>query len=181
MEAQTTTPTPNLGNRITTLALRIAILTLDIATLTTLAVSLTLFSRWIPSTSYPTTALKPITNTDKTDWIVLAAIVISLSWTIFTTTRLAFFTHKNPPHPSLTTAVFELVCLVWLITCIIPAFVLRESSLGHLAAISKTCDVEAIVAMRLIGGGEVRWVCVPHLDTLKKLQMAAYSLACVVA
>ena len=177
MEAQTTSPTPNLRSRIITLGLHIAILLLDIATLTTIAVSLNLYSKWIPSTSYPTTALHPITNTDKTDWIVLAAIVISLVWTIFITIRLAFT--PKAPHPTFTTA-FELVCLVWLIACIIPAFVLRESSLGNLAAISNTCD-EAGVALTLIGGAEVKWVCMPHLDTLKKVQIAAYSLACVVA
>ena len=179
MEAQTTTPTPNLRNPIITLTLRIAILTLDIATLTTLSVSLNLYSKWIPSTSYPTTALHPITNTDKTDWIVLAAIVISLVWTTFITIRLAF-TQKAPPHLAITTG-FELVCPSWLIACIIPAFVLRASSLGNLAAISNTCDVESQVAMTLVGGGEIKWVCVPHLDTLKRVQMAAYSLACVVA
>ena len=178
MEAQTTTPTPGLRNRIITLTLRIAVLTLDIATLTTLAVSLSLYSKWIPSTSYPTTALHPITNTDKTDWIVLAAIVISLVWTTFITICLAF-THKAPP-PVLT-SIFELVCLVWLVACIIPAFVLRESSLGNLAAISNTCDEGNKVAMTLTGGAEVKWVCMPHLDTLKNVQMAAYSVACVVA
>ena len=176
MEAQTITPAPR--NRIITLTLRIAILILDIATLTTLAVSLNLYSKWIPSTSYPTTALHPITNTDKTDWIVLAAIVISLIWTIFITIRLAFT--RKALHPGIS-AGFELVCLIWLIACIIPAFVLRESSLGNLAAISNTCDEEAKVAMTLIGGAEVKWVCMPHLDTLKKVQVAAYSLACIVA
>ena len=180
MEAQTTTPTPDLRSRITTLTLHIAILVLDIATLTTLAVSLNLYSKWIPSTSYPTTALHPITNTDKTDWIVLAAIVISLIWTIFITIRLAFTPHKALPL-SLTTA-FELICLIWLIGCIIPAFVLRKSSLGNLAAISNTCDAGAKVALTLTGGGAaVKWLCTPHLDTLKKVQIAAYSIACVVA
>ena len=178
MEDQTTTPTPDLRNRIITLTLRIVVLTLDIATLTTLAVSLNLYSKWIPSTSYPTTALHPITNTDKTDWIVLAAIVISLVWTIFVTIRLALT--RKPLHPSLS-AASELICLVWLVACIIPAFVLRESSLGNLAAISNTCDEQGKVAMILIGGARVNWVCMPHLDTLKKVQMAAYSLACVVA
>ena len=178
MEAQTTTPTPDLRTRIITLTLRIAVLTLDIATLTTLSVSLTLYSKWIPSTSYPTTALHPITNTDKTDWIVLAAIVISLVWTTFITIRLAFT--QKAPNPGIT-AGFELVCLAWLVACIVPAFVLRASSLGNLAAISNTCDVDSQVAMTLVGGAEIKWVCVPHLDTLKKVQMAAYSLACVVA
>lgn len=178
MEAQTATPTPDLRNRIITLTLRIAVLTLDIATLTTLSVSLNIYSKWIPSISYPTTALKPITNTDKTDWIVLAAIVISLIWTTFIILRLAFTRRAPPP---MMTAVFELVCLVWLVACIIPAFVLRESSLGNLAAISNTCDDENKVAMTLTGGAEVKWVCMPHLDTLKKVQVAAYSVACVVA
>lgn len=186
MDSQTPPPTPTPPNRLTTLTLHIFILTLDLATLTTLAVSLTLYSAWIPATSYPTTALHPITNTDKTDWIVLAAVVISLTWTTFITIRLAFFTRKTLP-PALTTA-FELVCLVWLIACIIPAFVLRKSSLGSLAAISTTCDdddEQGNVALTDSSGGGagagVKWVCMPHLNTLKKVQVAAYSVACVVA
>ena len=58
---------------------------------------------------------------------------------------------------------------------------LRESIFNNLGAISNTCDMDDPDALTLTNGAKVRWVCVPHLNTLKKLQIAAYSVACAIA
>ncbi len=67
---------------------------------------------------------------------------------------------------------------MWLLAFTIPAFILRESGFKNLASISNTCDMGSAT---LMNGDKVPWVCMPHLNTLKKLQIASYSVACAVA
>ena len=149
--------------------LRIAILALDFTTVITLSVSLGLYHKWIPGTSYPTTALKPTNHTDWTDPIVLAAVLVSFMWTIFITVRPAW-TSKDL-HLGFYVA-FEFVSFVWLLACTIPALVLRKSDFKVLPAIS---------TVQLKNGDKVPWVCMAYLNTLKKLQIANYSVACAIA
>lgn len=165
-------------SRIITRGLQIAIIILDFAAIITLAVSLGLYHKWIPKTSYPTTALQPTRNTDWTDLIVLVATLVSFEWTIFITIRPAWTSKKI--HAGYCVA-FEFVSLVWLLACTIPAFVRRDSLFNNLNAISHTCDIDSLVVLTLKNGAKLRWVCMPHLDTLKKLQIAAYSVACAIA
>lgn len=177
-------PTPALSprvsgrSRIITRGFHVAILTLDIAAIITLAVSLGLFHKWIPSTSYPTTALQPARRTDWTDLIVLIATLVSFEWTIFILIRPAWTDKKI--HAGYAVA-FEFISLVWLLACTITAFMRRDSLFKNLDAISHTCDVDSLVVLTLTNGAKLRWVCMPHLDTLKKLQLAAYSVACAIA
>ena len=171
MEDQTTPPL-RAPARLTSLALRITILTLDIATTTTLAVSIALYHKWIPRTSEPSTAL----HTDWTDLIVLFAILISFMWTIFATLRPRWT--SDPLHPGYHVA-FDFNCLVWLVACSVPAFLLRENEFRNLSAVSNSCDFG--YAVTLTNGDVIKWVCVEHLDVLRKLQMGNYSLACAVA
>lgn len=158
-----------------TLGLRIAILALDFAAIITLSVSLGLYFKWIPSTSYPTTALKPTRHTDWTDLIVLTAILVSFLSTGYITIRPTWT--SKALHLGCYVA-FEFVSVVWLLAFTIPAFILRESGFKNLAAISNTCDMGSAT---LMNGDKVLWVCMPHLNTLKKLQIASYSVACAVA
>ncbi|KAL9132926.1 MAG: hypothetical protein Q9175_005898 [Cornicularia normoerica] len=157
------------------LCLRSFILALDFAAIIVLFVSIGLYHKWIPSTSYPTTALQPTKHTDWTDPIVLAAVLVSFIWTSSITIRPAWT--RKALHLGFYVA-FEFICLVWLLACTIPAFMLRESDFENLAAISNTCNMGTVT---LTNGHEVPWVCMPHLDTLKKLQIASYSVACVIA
>ncbi|KAF6231081.1 hypothetical protein HO173_010781 [Letharia columbiana] len=157
------------------LGFRIVILVLDIVTIVALSISLGLYHKWIPSTSYPTTALKPSKHTDWTDPIVLAAVLVSFTWTSFITIRPAWT--SKALHLGYYVA-FEVICLVWLLACTIPALTLRESGFKDLVAISNTCDMGSVT---LMNGDKVPWVCMPHLNTLKKLQVATYSVACAVA
>ena len=157
------------------LGLRIAILILDFAAIITLSVSDGLYHKWIPGTSYPTTALQPTKRTDWTDPVVRAAVIVSWLWTWFIIVRPAWTSKLL--HLGFYVA-FEFISLVCLLACTIPAFMLRASAFKNLDAISNTCDMGMF---RLMNGDEVPWVCMPHLDTLKKLQIASYSVACAVA
>lgn len=158
-----------------TFGLRIAILALDSITVIALSVSLGLYHKWIPITSYPTTALNPINHTDWTDPIVLAAVLFSFMWTNFITVCPAWT--SKALHLGFYVA-FEFVSLVWLLACTIPALMLRESDFKVLLAISNTCDMGTVT---LMNGDKEPWVCMPHLKTLKKLQIASYSVACAIA
>ena len=179
MKNQMTTPTSHLRNpirsRIISVGLRIAILTLDIANVIALSVSIALYHKWIPDTSYPTTALHPNRHTDWTDPIVLAAILISFMWTLFITIHPGWT--RKTLHSGYHVA-FEFICLAWLLACTIPALMLRESDFKNLVAISNTCDMDTVT---LMDGQKVPWVCMPRLDILKKLQVATYAVACGVA
>ena len=155
--------------------LRIAILALDFTAVIALSVSLGLYHKWIPGTSYPTTALKPTNHTDWTDPIVLAAVLVSFMWTSFITVRPAW-TSKDL-HLGFYVA-FEFVSFVWLLACTTPALVLRKSDFKALPAISNTCDMGTV---QLENGDKVPWVCMAYLNTLKKLQIANYSVACAIA
>ncbi len=73
---------------------------------------------------------------------------------------------------------FEFLCLAWLLGCTISALILRGSVVKNLIAISNTCDMGSVT---LMDGQKVPWVCMPHLDTLRKLQVATYSVACAIA
>lgn len=165
-------------SRIISRGFHIAILTLDSAAIITLAVSLGLYHKWIPSTSYPTTALQPTRHTDWTDLIVLVATLVSFEWTIFITIRPAWTSKKL--HAGYRVA-FEFVSLVWLLACTITAFMRRDSLFNNLDAISNTCNVDSLEVLTLTNGAKLKWVCMPHLNTLKKLQIAAYSIACAIA
>ena len=55
---------------------------------------------------------------------------------------------------------------------------LRESDFKNLVAISNTCDMDTVT---LMDAQKVPWVCMPHFDVLKKLQIASYAVACGVA
>ena len=171
MENQTT-QSLRAPARVTSFALRITILTLDIATATTLAVSLALYHKWIPRTAYPYTN----DHTDWTDLIVLFAILVSFMWTIFATLRPHWT--SDPLHPGYHVA-FEFACLAWLIACSVPAFLLRQNEFRNLSAVSNSCDFG--YAVTLTNGDSIKWVCVEHLDVLRKLQVGCYSLACAVA
>lgn len=162
-------------SRGASLSLRIAILVLDFTTIITLSISLGLYRKWIPDTSYPTTALQPSKRTDWTDPIVLTAALVSFVWTIFVTIRPAWT--SKALHLGFYVA-FDFICLVWLLACTIPALTLRESGFKNLVAISKSCDMGTVTSMN---GSKVPGVCMPHLDTLKQLQIAGNSVACSVA
>ena len=157
------------------LGLRISILVLDTVTIVSLLVSIGLYNRWIPSISYPTTALKPAKHTDWTDPVVLAAVLLSFIWTTFITVRPAWT--SKVLHVGYYIAI-EFTCLASLLACTVPAFQLRDSEFENIVAISNTCDQGTDTSMT---GQNVPWVCMPHINTLKKLQIASYSVACVIA
>lgn len=179
MEDQMTTPTSYLHvparSRGISVVLRIAILVLDFAAIIAVSVSLGLYHKWTPGTSYPTTALKPTYRTDWTDSIVLVAILVSFLRTGFITIRSAWT--SKALHLGFYVA-FEFISVVWLLACSIPALMLRESGFKNLVAISNTCDMGTVT---LMNGDKVPWVCMPHLETLKRLQIASYSIACAIA
>ena len=156
------------------LGLRIAVLVLDFVTIVSLLVSIGLYHKWIPRTSYPTTALKPAKHTDWTDSVVLAAVLLSLIWTSFITMRPAWT--SKVLHLGYYIAT-EFTCLASLLACTIPAFKMRESVFENIVAISNTCDQGTET---LMNGQKVPWVCMPHINTLRKLQIATYSVACVI-
>ena len=157
------------------LGLRIAVLVLDFVTIVSLLVSIGLYHKWIPSITYPTTALKPAKHTDWTDPVVLAAVLLSFIWTTFITVRPAWTSKML--HLGYYIA-FEFTCLASLLACTIPAFKLRDSVFENIVAISNTCDQGTET---LMSGQNVPWVCMPHINTLRKLQTASYSLACIIA
>ena len=161
--------------RCLNLSLRIAVLVLDFVTIVSLLVSIGLYHKWIPKTSYPTTALKPAKRTDWTDPVVLVPVLLSFIWTTFITVRPAWTSkvlHLGYYN------VIEFTCLASLLACTISAFKLRESVFENIVAISNTCDQGTET---LTNGHKVPRVCMPHIDTLKKMQIASYSVACIIA
>ena len=157
------------------LGLRIAVLVLDFITIVSLLVSIGLYHTWIPRISYPTTALKPAKHTDWTDPVVLAAVLLSFIWTSFITMRPAWT--SKVLHQGFY-IVIEFTCLASLLACTISAFRWRDSVFENIVAISNTCDQGTETLMT---GQHVPWVCMPHINTLKRLQIAGYSVACIIA
>ena len=157
------------------LGLRISILVLDIMTIVSLLVSIGLYHRWIPRITYPTTALEPAKHTDWTDPVVLAAVLLSFIRTFFITMRPAWT--SKALHLGFY-IVIEFTCLASLLACTVPAFQLRASVFENIVAISNICDrgTETLMTRQ-----NVQWVCKPHINTLKRLQIASYSLACIIA
>ena len=162
------------GRRLN-LGLRIAVLVLDLVTIVNLLVSIGLYHKWVPNITYPTTALKPAKHTDWTDPVVLAAVLLSFIWTTFITVRPAWTSKVLHLGYYI---VIEFTCLASLLACTIPAFQLRDSAFENIVAISNTCDQGTEAS---ISGQNVPWVCMPHINTLRKLQIASYSVACIIA
>lgn len=143
--------------------LRLTILTLDSIAILLVCTTLGLYYNYAPSTE----------TSDSADWndpLVLSTLLISLLWTLIISFRPA--SNPIPLHPGHLVA-WELICWIFLAGCTASALTL-SSLLDYVRIDEESDDCSGEYGSR-------GWRCESRIVALQKLQIAAYSLALVIA